>query len=326
MQMALFWAGGKPCFGITPVRPLKIAVIQTEDSEKIVRRNLASFRTACGWADDEFRQAMENVALVDIQGKTGKSFIDLLANVQREGCYDLIVINPLQGVLGGLDIKNNAELSWFLREGLDSVLKGRRMSCPKCAVLIVHHTNKPIQQANGGVSVGSSQFLEYSCAGGAEISNWVRSVLVMLEQTGRNRKPGHFNLFAPKNGSWIGWQDCTSINRPVRRIRRHDPQLDGGGNLVYWYDADDAQSAALPEPEKPKGPTDADVRRLADEIKSLKRPPTMTEVRDLAIKMFGRYAGRPVFELLKADWKKFGLDVVKGDTLAQKLIVPLEKG
>ena len=77
---------------------------------------------------------------------------------------------------------------------------------------------------------------------------------------------------------------------------------------------------------KPKGPTDADIRRLADEIKSLKRLPTMTEVRDLAIKMFGRYAGRPVFELLKADWKKFGLDVVKGDTLAQKLIVPLEKG
>ena len=70
-------------------------------------------------------------------------------------------------------------------------------------------------------------------------------------------------------------------------FRRHDPQLDGGGNLVYWYDADDAQPAALPEPEKPKGPTDADVRRLADEIKSLKRPPTMTEVRDLAQKMFG---------------------------------------
>ena len=53
-------------------------------------------------------------------------------------------------------------------------------------------------------------------------------------------------------------------------------------------------------------------------------PPTMTEVRDLAMKLYGRYAGRPVFELLKADWKKFGLDVVKGDTLAQKLIVPIE--
>ena len=103
----------------------------------------------------------------------------------------------------------------------------------------------------------------------------------------------------------------------------HDPQLDGGGNLVYWYDAD-SQSAALTEQEKPKGPTEADVQRLADEIKSLARPPTMTEVRDLAMKLYGRYAGRPVFELLKADWKKFGLDVVKGDTLAQKLIVPIE--
>ena len=42
------------------------------------------------------------------------------------------------------------------------------------------------QQAHGGLSVGSSQFLEYSCAGGAEISNWMRSLLVMLEQTGRS--------------------------------------------------------------------------------------------------------------------------------------------
>ena len=325
MQMALFWAGGKTCFGITPVRPLKVAIIQTEDSAKIVKRNLTSFRTACGWTDDEFRQAMENVALVDVQGKTGEAFIDFLANVQREGGYDLIVINPLQGVLGGLDIKSNAELSRFLRDGLDSVLKGRRMNCPKCALLLVHHTNKPIQQAHGGPSVGSSQFLEYSCAGGAEISNWMRSLLVMLEQTGRNRVPGHFNLIGAKNGSWLGWSECFSTNRPVRRIRRHNPELDGGGNLVYWYDAD-AQNAALPEPEKPKGPTDADVRCLADEIKSLKRPPTMTEARGLAQKIFGNYFGRSVFDLLRADWGKYGLEVAKGDTLAQKLIVPLKKG
>ena len=65
---------------------------------------------------------------------------------------------------------------------------------------------------------------------------------------------------------------------------------------MYWYDAD-AQSAALPEPEKPKGPTDADVRRLADEIKSLKRPPTMTEVRDLAVKLYGKNVGIAVYSL-----------------------------
>ena len=53
----------------------------------------------------------------------------------------------------------------------------------------------------------------------------------------------------------------------------HDPELDGGGNLVYWYDADSESAAPAPEPEKPKGSTEADVQRLADEIKSLARPP-----------------------------------------------------
>jgi hypothetical protein len=42
------------------------------------------------------------------------------------------------------------------------------------------------------------------------------------------------------------------------------------------------------------------------------------------MKLHGRYAGRPVLGLLKADWKKSGPDVVKGDALAQKLIVPIE--
>ena len=74
---------------------------------------------------------------------------------------------------------------------------------------------------------------------------------------------------------------------------------------------------------KPKGPTDADVRRLADEIKSLKRPPTMMEVRTTAHKLFGKHFGSSVYDIFKKDWNKHGLSVVKGDTLAQKLVVPL---
>jgi hypothetical protein len=52
----------------------------------------------------------------------------------------------------------------------------------------------------------------------------------------------------------------------------------------------------------------------------------MTEARGLAQKIFGNYFGRSVFDLLRADWGKYGLEVAKGDTLAQKLIVPLKKG
>ena len=85
-------------------------------------------------------------------------------------------------------------------------------------------------------------------------------------------------------------------------------------------------AAPTPEPEKSKGLTEADVQRLADEIKSLARPPpTMTEARDLAAKIFGKYFGRSVYDLLKTDWHRYGLDIAKGDSLAQKLIVPLKK-
>ena len=52
----------------------------------------------------------------------------------------------------------------------------------------------------------------------------------------------------------------------------------------------------------------------------------MTEVRTLAQEMFGKTLSRSLFDLLKADWKKYGLEVVKGDSLAEKLIVPCDKG
>ena len=84
-------------------------------------------------------------------------------------------------------------------------------------------------------------------------------------------------------------------------------------------------AARASEPEKPKGPTEADVQCLADEIKSPPQKKNMTEARDLAQRMFGKTLSRGVFALLKADWNRYGLDLVKGDTLAEKLIVPLGK-
>jgi hypothetical protein len=49
----------------------------------------------------------------------------------------------------------------------------------------------------------------------------------------------------------------------------------------------------------------------------------MTEVRDYSVKLFGKNVGRAVYSLLKEDFNKYGLQVVKGDTLAEKLIVSL---
>ena len=41
------------------------------------------------------------------------------------------------------------------------------------------------------------------------------------------------------------------------------------------------------------------------------------------MKMYGKGAGRTAYSLLKTDWNKYGLKIVKGDSLAEKLILPL---
>ena len=50
----------------------------------------------------------------------------------------------------------------------------------------------------------------------------------------------------------------------------------------------------------------------------------MTEVRDYAQSSLGRTAGRAAYSLLKADWSKYGLEVTTGDSLAEKLVVPIK--
>jgi hypothetical protein len=51
----------------------------------------------------------------------------------------------------------------------------------------------------------------------------------------------------------------------------------------------------------------------------------MTEARDLAAKIFGRTLGRALYALIKTDWNKYGLEVITGDSLAEKLVVPIKK-
>jgi hypothetical protein len=51
----------------------------------------------------------------------------------------------------------------------------------------------------------------------------------------------------------------------------------------------------------------------------------LTEVRDLAAKIFGRTLVRAIYALIKADWNKYGLEVITGDSQSEKLVVPIKK-
>ena len=55
-------------------------------------------------------------------------------------------------------------------------------------------------------------------------------------------------IIAAKKGDWLGWPKPVgeSVKRPMKHIRHHDPEVDGGGKLMLWYEVDDA-SAAIAE-------------------------------------------------------------------------------
>ncbi len=321
MQMGLSWACGRPWLGITPVRPLKVGVFQTEDDNATMHQNIMDCRNAGQWSDLDFDLAVGNFDLCDTFGLAGDAFISRLAEVHRANKYDLVIINPLQGVCAGTDIAKNAELTKFLREGLDSVIKGRRYGCQPCGLVLVHHTNKPTMTPRG-YGVASPQFLEYAGAGGAEIANWMRAMLLVLEDTGKDAKPGHYSIIAAKKGDWLGWPTPVG-KRPMKRIRHHDPAVDGGGRLMYWHEVDDAPTAAT---AATISPTEADSAALAAAIAKEPRPPTLTETRQLARRLFGKIRAAAAYDMVMNDLGSFGLELRPGATPAQKLVCPVSSG
>ena len=151
IQAAACWAMGKPAFGIQPVRPLHVAIIQAEDDDE----EMAYFRNeitgglveVSGFDRAEIDDAIRRrVMLPQVIGAVGTAFIgEIGALLAAHPETDLIVVNPFQIYFGG-DVSRNAELSEFLRTGLDPLIKPDR-----AGVLFVHHTNKPPAARSAGL-------------------------------------------------------------------------------------------------------------------------------------------------------------------------------
>lgn len=225
IQACLHWAASLPAFGITPVKPLKIAIFQTEDDVEELydfRENIITGMVTAGISHkDEATKAAENVIIVDCVGAVGDEFVTRLDHFLAQNAdIDLVVVNPLQGVFGG-DLSKNSELSTFLRAGIDPVIKPA-----KAGMLVIHHTNKPpsSKDRNGW---GSDAFAAYVGAGGAELTNWVRAALSLMPC---NHAPGVFRLTAAKRGQKLGWRDDADL--PV--LHRFIAHSDGH---IYWREA-----------------------------------------------------------------------------------------
>lgn len=240
MQMAVQWAAGEPMLGITPMRALKIGIVQSEDDEYDVAnfrdRIRIGLRTELNWPDEKIGQAEARVTFMAWNGSTGAAFVEYIRQKQLAYHFDLVIVNPLHAFFGG-DLKNGDEVSRFLRNGIDRVLKDEDT---KCGIFFVHHTGKPTKEAlNNG-----DYFAAYMGNGSGELTNYTRVALTLLPFK-EGKVPGVFELIGSKHGDKLGWTtaDGKRTNKKTvcyaNRLERH--AKDGA---IFWLEpnADDMEA------------------------------------------------------------------------------------
>lgn len=316
LQFCYAWALGREMFGIKPYKPLKIAVFQTEDDDDDLRyfRDGMSYGYThdLGWTDEDIEKAVENIDFFPVLGKMGDKFVEYLREVQAKYNYDLVVINPFQGVTD-FDIADNTLVRKFMREKIDPIIKD---PVKGCGLLVVHHTNKMSGDNNRRPSGGKDFFAQYVGAGASEINNWMRAGLVILPFV----KDGVFGyqLIAAKRGERLKrWEKRQGYALPTKFICHSD-----NPDRPFWSEMsapESAQTAAEKAEIAEKAKADVlenDVKLL---IAQITQPMSATVVREHARLLFKKTRGDAVYKHFTEHLADYGFMERKGEGLTGKL-------
>ena len=223
LQCALHWVMGVSCFGIEPVRPLKVAVIQAEDDIEelaMFRANMKQGLATDGFTPERIDEALKRLHIrTDFLGKTGGDFANALGAMQSQYHYDLVIVNPLNSYFDG-DISLNKDASEFFRKMIDPVIKN---AATECGILFVHHMAKPAK-GKDAATFAKGSYAQYALQGGAELNNWARAILIMIPF---ENAPDYWTLTAAKRHKPLAWKDTDGNATKDKVIAYSD-------NCIYW--------------------------------------------------------------------------------------------
>lgn len=310
MQICYAWALGRPVFGIAPVRPMRIGIFQTEDDKYELSEFRSSMRRGYaerhGWSKEEIAEAESRIRFYDLKGRMGKEFVKYFHFVQSKQKFDLVIINPLQGVTD-FDLGQNSLLNDFLSNGqmsFDGIIKDPNFGC---GLLIIHHTNKP-PSGPERLNFGRDQFAQYIGAGGQVLNRWGRSFLTLLP----TKEPNVFHLVAAKREKRLDWiiPPGVTSSKPLKVIEQ-EPKESG---YLFWHEMAIDKLMAADKKKNKLSPED-----LADELVDLmqkdkeKRSFTAGDLRELARVKLGRKDGDDAYAYLVKNTAKLGVTMVKGE-------------
>jgi hypothetical protein len=199
MQCAASWAIGRPAFGITPVSSLRILLVQAENDDGDIAEMRDGVISGMSIIESELTQLNANLRVATESARSGFTFLGMLDRLLGTNPIDILILDNVFAYLG-CDASDQQGVSNFLRAGLNPLLRNHN-----CAVLLIHHTNKPLASQNRhAVQAGD---YAYFGAGSAEFGNWSRMVIA-LKSIGRHDV---FELKGGKRGQRIGWKEADGI-------------------------------------------------------------------------------------------------------------------
>jgi len=203
-SMIVNWALGKTLWGIKPVKPLRIVLLQSENDLGDLSEQWLDVTNAMHLTLAEQQMLFENVFIYREAVKTGDAFGQLIEDLVKTHSADLLVCDPLLGFAGG-DVSKQEFCSHFLRHILQPCLMRTG-----CALIAVHHQNKPPKKGDGNVQA------TYDFTGSSELANWFRSTAILRRE---DPEQPHFIFKLGKRGARAGMRDGQGMFTDALRVR-----------------------------------------------------------------------------------------------------------
>jgi predicted transcriptional regulator len=197
MQIALEAAVGGPVFGMPVPRPLRVVLVQAEDS-KNDRIEMVRMATKIADTPAKLELARRNFSILTTTSYRGEDLFRYLETEfdRKDPAVDLFILNPAFAFMeADADVNKPEDVGKFLRGQLQPFLINLG-----AAALVVHHTPK---LTNRDTSKWSTNTFMYSGHGSAEWTNAPRGAIT-IEPT---NEPKVFEFVAAKRGSRTGWEE-----------------------------------------------------------------------------------------------------------------------
>jgi hypothetical protein len=233
-QICTCWATGMAGAHIRPMKPLRIVIMQTEDTENDFREYRDGVWSQECFTEEKIALIRQNLIVLEpVAGSSPNDLRCLLDHVAEKYKPDLISLNPLLAFCGADYVR---ELGAMLYAVIDPVIKKHHIG-----FLGVHHTPKPFSKA--GVSYGVLDY-QYIAAGDARIANWPRLSL-QLEPISASPVLLACLRIAKR------WQRIKWLNEHGEPTRERFIKHSNDGK-IWWDDAAQDEAEAARENEDPR--------------------------------------------------------------------------